>query len=515
MMAIRYENKTLIFVLNTTVDILFTFIVTFLCVSYGHTTTFTPTFNGNNINELPNLDFSSNGCSVIHLCNSSVPFPARRCQCDSLCDVMKDCCNDVEQASLLTLHDTPKPSQFQCTNVNIDIKTRWLLLVAKCASSWKDKIIRSLCEDIADKDDFLVEVPVTATDDNLVTYRNRYCAYCNQQYSFVSWNYTLQCFTPPTQDFSNCVTSLTAPVGVDTRICLPEVVSTCLPDHENKDNVHECIFGNYSHVGLQSKVMYFRNLYCALCNGILFEDITCLPLNPRTGVHNRGYSFRCLVDINKATTSCTGDTDTRGSNCKDTEMYDLRSMTCRPIICPHGMESVHAACMKADNISGLGHDLGLGLGARNCTWSKLEAEEFFINENNTLVVHTTGTKYNRSEFKSNGTDVFVCVNNDDLCFENCGVNELSFNKAEGLLSTVGLSVSIFALVITMSIYIIFKKLRNIPGKILVCLLLTLMIGQLSFLISPFLKPFGVWCQLIAIVTHACFLSAFCWTNVMV
>jgi len=274
-MAIRNENKALTNYLTTNVDIVFTCVV-IVCVSYGLTTAFENPFNGKNITELPNFDFSSDGCLALNSCNSSESFPIRRCQCDSLCDVMKDCCHDVDQASFLTPHDMPTQSQFRCTNVNLIDNTQWLLLVAKCASSWKDDKIQLLCEEIADNDDFLVEVPVTATDDNLVTYRNRYCAYCNQQYSFVSWNYTLQCFTPPTEDFSNCVTSVTAPVGVDTRICLPEVVSTCSADHKNKEDVQGCLYGSYSHVRLQYTSTYFRNLDCALCNGIALENTTCI-----------------------------------------------------------------------------------------------------------------------------------------------------------------------------------------------------------------------------------------------
>jgi len=378
MMAIRYENKTLINFLNTTVDILFTFAVT-LCVSYGQTTTFEPPLNGNNIRvttRLPNTDFSSNRCLALHSCKSSVPFPERRCQCDSLCDVMEDCCHDVDQSFFLTSHDIPKHFQFQCTLVKLNIKEQRLLLVTKCASIWADDKIRSLCEDIVDKDDFLVDIPVTATDNNHVTYRNRYCAYCNHQYSFVSWNYTLHCFTPPTQesDFSNCDASLIEPDGVNTRICLPELVSTCSTDHENKEDVHKCLYGNYAHVRLAHDLIYFRNLYCALCNGIPFENIICSEFYRYIDVFAIPNSnFRCLVDINKASIDCSGDTVGRDTNCKESEIYDFKSMKCRPIICPYGMESLHGVCMKAENISGLGPDIGLSLGARNCTWSKLEA----------------------------------------------------------------------------------------------------------------------------------------------
>jgi len=324
---------------------------------------------------------------------------------------------------------------------------------------------------------------------------------------------------------SDCFASYEAPSGVENRHCIPGVVSSCSPDYDGSSLAEECLFGDYSHVVLMnSGTTYFRNPHCALCNGIRLEDIFCIENN--TDYYSNwapGTSFRCLVDINRGSVSCTNAE--LQTNCKDTEIYDSGSHICRDILPLFGVECEHGVCrtIQKQNVSVSWLPVGFDV-VENCTLSKLEPDEFLFTDNETLVEKATGIEYYKlregeaptclNEFIISGNNVFVCVNNSELCFENCGVNTIGLIRTEGILSIIGLSISIFALAITMIIYISLKKQRNISGKNSLCLMTTLMTGQLSFLISPYLRPFEVGCQMIAVFTHLSFLSAFCWTNVM-
>jgi len=267
---------------------------------------------------------------------------------------------------------------------------------------------------------------------------------------------------------------------------------------------------------------YFRNLQCALCNGIRLEDVICIENNTDYYMPDSSpaFSYRCLVDINRAFVSCKNNG--KQTNCKDTEMYDLGSRTCRDILPQFGVECVHGVCRTIQKQNSSWLNVGFDV-VKKCTLSNLEPDEFLFTDNETLVEKATGIEYNKLkegespykfEFILSGNNIFVCVNNSELCFENCGVNKIGLIWTEGILSAIGLSISIFALATTMLIYISLQKQRSIPGKIPLCLMRTLMTGQLSFLISPYFRPFEVGCPLIAVVTHLCFLSAFCWTNVM-
>jgi len=234
-------------------------------------------------------------------CNSSEPFPQRRCHCDSLCNATKDCCPDAEQDSFPTPYDNS--SQYRCTIVSWDNEDMAILLVAKCAPSWTNETIRSLCEGIKDKNDFLGDIPVTVVGDRPVTYRNKYCAYCNQQDSFVSWNAWLECKSPG-MHFSDCfAATYEAPNGVEHRHCIPGVVSSCSPDNEESSLGHECLFGDYSQVLVKNaeRPTYFRNPQCALCNAIRLEDVICIEDNTDYSMPDSSpaFSFRCLVDINQ------------------------------------------------------------------------------------------------------------------------------------------------------------------------------------------------------------------------
>jgi len=167
-----------------------------LSVSHGYTTMETQ-HNTNNLTEHSvinnwtkleesNYMYTTPRCLELQSCNNTELFPQQRCHCDSLCNAMKDCCPDAEQDSFPTPYGMPNSSQYRCTIVSLDNEDTAILLVAKCAPSWTNETIRSLCEGIKDKNDFLGDIHVTVMGDRRVTYRNKYCAYCNQQDSFVS-----------------------------------------------------------------------------------------------------------------------------------------------------------------------------------------------------------------------------------------------------------------------------------------------------------------------------------------
>jgi len=129
--------------LSTNVGILIVFALLF-SVSLGQNTTLDYKHNQtkhpfiNSSIELVEFHYTSPGCLELLSCNSTEPFPQRRCHCDSLCNVMKDCCHDAEQDSLPTSYGMPKQSQYQCLFVSLvddDDDSMAILLVAKCASS--------------------------------------------------------------------------------------------------------------------------------------------------------------------------------------------------------------------------------------------------------------------------------------------------------------------------------------------------------------------------------------------
>ncbi len=92
---------------------------------------------------------------------------------------------------------------------------------------------------------------------------------------------------------------------------------------------------------------------------------------------------------------------------------------------------------------------------------------------------------------------------------------MSLLFAQGLLSFVGVLLSLVCLFLQFVVYMVFPILRNVPGRCIVCLIAALFIGQLLFL---FVEPRD-WtapeaCLVTGALMHYAFLAAFFWMNVM-
>ena len=89
----------------------------------------------------------------------------------------------------------------------------------------------------------------------------------------------------------------------------------------------------------------------------------------------------------------------------------------------------------------------------------------------------------------------------------------TFSAVQGLITLILLPVSMVFLLATISIYIFFKKLRNLPGLILLHLTVSLLLSQ-SLILFSLNYDLGVsWsCTILAVVNHYLLLMSFCWMN---
>ena len=77
---------------------------------------------------------------------------------------------------------------------------------------------------------------------------------------------------------------------------------------------------------------------------------------------------------------------------------------------------------------------------------------------------------------------------------------------------IGMIFSITCLLLTIFVYCLFPSLRNVPGKIMINLAISLILAQLLFLINSKFAMFKIVCKVLAIIQHYCWLAAFCWMN---
>lgn len=88
-----------------------------------------------------------------------------------------------------------------------------------------------------------------------------------------------------------------------------------------------------------------------------------------------------------------------------------------------------------------------------------------------------------------------------------------FSPLLNYLSLSALGVSVFFSVLHIAIFGLLPKMRNLPGRNLFCLTLSLLISQFLFLSFITARVAGV-CVVASIFMHYFFLASFFWMNVM-
>ncbi|XP_055917318.1 G-protein coupled receptor Mth2 isoform X2 [Eupeodes corollae] len=96
-----------------------------------------------------------------------------------------------------------------------------------------------------------------------------------------------------------------------------------------------------------------------------------------------------------------------------------------------------------------------------------------------------------------------------VCFEDIGKDNLKFS-----LYSVGCLISCFFYAITLIVYLSISKLRNLPGKILICLVICLFVAYLGIAATQIRQPDDNICFASAFCIYFSLMAAFAWTNVM-
>lgn len=473
----------------------------------------------------PFLKHGSEECEDKATCSGELTYPDKNCFCDAQCYVADDCCKNIHEV-------VPEPpdvlldkSQFMCSRMPglvMTVDIYGVFVVAKCHASWTDNGTRSLCEgnNFYFTENVLMQTPVS--DINHIMYRNMYCAYCNYEYNILFWLAEYRCVNetgvrtiPGSPD---CILRFDPPSPIYTKRLCPLIppVESC--NHGAETEVKEnCSAGPFNIVynDFDGSISY-KNEYCAQCNGLPKDRIWCekiiADILPTATEDPRApkYSYRLLVDLNSQSVDVNGTVRDQDIQCQDNEIYDFLEEACREIFCVSPAVAVAGRCIIEAYSDGRSADRD------NCTWVKFTSGEYRLFNNSALFILSQAKVYREENFRKNGTDVFICLKRNQSCLHNCertGVKP-TFDETESLLSFIGLIISLASLSITFIIYVSFPQLLNTPGKILLCLVVSLWVAQLLFLTSSEAEDIRALCTAFAIGIHYFFLAAFCWMNVI-
>ncbi|XP_025105606.1 uncharacterized protein LOC112571028 isoform X2 [Pomacea canaliculata] len=359
-------------------------------------------------------------------------------------------------------------------------------VVSRCPESWRDRALADLCL-TSSSDDLLARLPVSG-DITLVVYRNMFCAICHKE-PFRYWRPSVNCSSREQLPFNhttdltdvftsgaNCTMHFMPPaLHFHLRPCFEaEIISNCsqtysLNSTENRKIASRCMDDGSDYTMVYSYTQAYRNKFCAFCNNVSTQDLSCDLFVAATEVKDPRsrlpYSFSILLDINihkKSTTvgiEYTQLTDERDESfaCETGQVFDPFRSVCREVACAENMYFRDNQCVQA---VGSTSDYGASNSSyvtrvpsplsplMDCLPILLNDTEFQIDENGSLQLLDTGLVYDKTQYYITESGTFLCVNYTQnytrTVIRHVRVASFTFSVTEGLVSACGLGVSLLA-----------------------------------------------------------------------
>lgn len=143
----------------------------------------------------------------------------------------------------------------------------------------------------------------------------------------------------------------------------------------------------------------------------------------------------------------------------------------------------------------------------NCSKIHLEHNEYYVEDNDTKTVFIPAhnrTLQPHEYIIGKESQLIICLPEFDE------EDEEEFSPVLGYITMVGLSLSIFFLILHLFVFGVTPKLRNLSSMNLACLSISLLIMYCAFFGAAYLRKTGIPCFLIAVIIHYSLLASFCW-----
>ena len=396
-----------------------------------------------------------------------------------------------------------------------------------CPRNWRDMSVRQKCQE-EDKNDLLDNLPVFDKDSH-VTYRNVFCARCNGAVDTAYWRLMFDCgkwFNTKGFNFRDSMDVLNAHCAVRKipslsqlkylKRCIPRF-HDCLDGSQEKNESYcqtECL--RYAFpicVTVPREFVRFRNPKCALCNGIIpWLNDHCeyypMPLSRPVPALTILFDFSStskysiIVDdkiMRLQTIKCAS------WSCAVNEVYDPYTGKCKMIVSLAGSQSFHRQNKLKASERNTRNETGL---RQSCFCVPFNQNDYEQLPNGTVYIKPHNKIYSNTSYTIYNDKLLLCGN-----FSRNATKTTDAYASLQILTSIGCTVSMVALVLLLITYILFAELRNLPGKIIINLALSLLVYQAMFF-SAVKTPNQEQCLVIAVLLHFFVLSSFTWMNVM-
>lgn len=453
---------------------------------------------------------------------TSTSWSGRGCFCDDFCGEYGDCCYDAEKD--VDLGPASEAGRHRCVSL---VRDKGRYMRASCPSGWVDEEVAALCraaspEQMSFREDPLLHVPVTSRTSN-VTYANYQCAVChNDTHDVVFWNVDLKCpsLTGPSEVEVNATTvfregqwgvvvngseqevhkcNLTLSLGniwkFPGRSCRL-VVDKCM-ENWHDEAIEKLCHSYTSHVRINGEV--YKNSFCATCNNASSIYPICNPryyyydeadedvsfdYGVRFGVPSAPpQPFTMLIDF-----TCRNGNNKVGESC----VYDPFSNKYRDL--GEIKDLIHPDTP--------GNATAPPLSDGTCRNETIFKDDYIM-VNDTVVIKVSNRTYYPGEYEVVEEGVLVCSFASD-----------KYTAAMGWVTLAGLSASSLCLVLHLVAFALVPHLRNLHGRNVASLSVSLLGAYVSFILSVFAETSTTECYVFAVLIYYLFLTSFSWMNVL-
>ena len=434
-----------------------------------------------------------------------------KCKCISL----NYRCTDHNKKQTKNKLDVSK----SCVDANINDKNLGYIMVSRCPRKGLNKEIISSCED-EKQSDLLRRLPVFSISTNQ-TYKNVFCAKCNNITDFTYWRLEADCDGKEQDLFINqtfqdviggakkyCELHYQPVRQQHEKFCVLQVDSCDKIDSAKQNpawNTAKTLCKAYSYPTCLRSGRHSRNAHCRLCETAArtTTDIDCLCTS-----QGKTPDLSIIFDFSSKSQYTLknekGDEfffkiETR--NCETSQVYDPFTQTCRRSI----------ATLRDNSVNNTKKNI--------CSSNVLLMKsDFRLFPNGSIYVRNHNRLYRNSEYFILDNKAVLCINFTRTYTEKStqqapGKFESQEELAMELITYIGGGLSVLGLLMLLAVYSCFSKLRNLPGKIVMSLSGALLIYQVCFFLTGQYERRGV-CSAVAIVLHYFLLASFTWMSIM-
>lgn len=403
-------------------------------------------------------------------------------------------------------------------------------MVTSCPLHNTDANLRFLCSARSTKADLFGMLPVSDLE-RKTTYKNIFCAICNQASNMTYWKFSASCQFFRSHDIPtnrsqmmalittdpNCKWYFEPPRIQNEKKCLTFELD-CLHSELGFEEPLLRDLCSFYVVPVCSYIQR-KNPHCDICSG---EDVSrytysceCAP-DTREAVLPNIPSLHILFDFSSSPHSLlVGHTKTviRNKVCAEGFVFDPFSENCaqvyffRPMQDPGMVLSNISSSKNKSNVKVLQEENYM-----NCSYVMMDISSVTLLSNGSIWIPRLEKMHNNETYLINGSSLFVCVDFKHVYTEPEALASTMISPLQKI-TYIGCVISMISLISLLSIYIALPELRTLPGKNLISMPCSMFLYHVFFLLTGQTdKPY--LCMVVSVLLHYFLLSSFCWMGVM-